>query len=124
MLTFTCSTCHETKAVYSPGNISAPEYGKDDKGNLHCWACCSERKRQRMRDTGRATLYLVRRGDGFAITNWTGGISIEPFRVRIGRHNIARTRYDVWFTFESQSWHGVQYGEMTQICHCHRIKAK
>lgn len=57
--TFTCSTCHETKAVYSLGNASAPEYGKDDKENIHCWACCSEKERQHMCDTGRRRISVV-----------------------------------------------------------------
>jgi hypothetical protein len=40
-----------------------------------------------------------------------------------GRHNIAGVRYDVWFRGpDGHVWWGVQYGDMTQICHCKRTK--
>lgn len=123
----------------SPHSDITRGYGTDSQGNRHCYACCAERDKQQMRDTGKICLYLtyesganMRTDNGcnrFAfgryfdgkLTNWPGSLSI-PCRVRIGQHNIARTRYDVWFVFEGQEWHGVQYGENTQICHCRKTK--
>lgn len=99
-------------------------YGTDDNGRTLCYACCAEGDRKRMRDTGRIILYLCRSQDGtWTISNWPGSLRL-PCGIREGRHNIARTRTDVWFTFEGEDWHGVQYGEMTQLCHCRRIKSR
>lgn len=113
--------------VASPHSEFTTGYGKDEHGKRYCYACCADRDRYQMRCDGRATLYLtcepkmVRTGTG-TLTNWPGSLEI-PCNVRKGRHNMARTRYDVWFSFEGQTWHGVQYGENTQLCHCKRIKS-
>jgi hypothetical protein len=56
------------------------------------------------------------------LTNWPGSLSIQVRRIKTGHHNIAGKRYDVWFTFEGHEWHGVQYGDNTQICHCRKLK--
>ena len=96
-------------------------YGTDrETGKTSCYACCAEHDRDIMRTTGRITLYLC---GNTRLTNWPGSLVIEPYRLRIGRHNIAGKRYDVWFHFEDTKWHGVQYGSNTQICHCRRLKA-
>ncbi len=92
-------------------------YGVAENGDRHCYACCAERDRASMRETGRATLYLTEKG----ITNWPASLCLPVEHRKTGRHNIARKRYDVWFSFEGQHWHGVQYGDNTQIVHCKRI---
>jgi hypothetical protein len=78
-----------------------------------------------MECTGRATLYLAstkeRNPD---ITNWPGTLRFRAFAVLKGRHNIAGTRYDVYFRVNGAEWHGVQYGENTQILHCKRTKVR
>jgi hypothetical protein len=57
------------------------------------------------------------------VTNWPGSLRFNAF-VRRGRHNLAGTRYDLWFTGpENTLWHGVQYGDQTQVCHCKRLKS-
>jgi hypothetical protein len=89
-----------------------------------CYECCATRDKETMRSTGKATLYLTyndgaRRG---YVKNWPGTLCFLG-QVSKSRHNISRTRYDVWFMFEGRVWHGVQYGENTQICHCKRTKA-
>jgi len=103
-------------------------YGRDEQGKTYCYACCAERDREQMRKDGRTTLYLVKETRNglhlHKLTNWPGSLEIGVNYYRRGHHNIARTRYDVWFTFEGDEWHGVQYGEMTQICHCRRLKKK
>jgi len=77
-----------------------------------------------MIQSGRATLYLVKNDAGeWSATNWPGSLRFEIHHVRIGRHNIARTRKDVWFAADGAAWHGVQYGENTQILHCRKVKA-
>jgi hypothetical protein len=74
-----------------------------------------------MKDEGRITLYLT---DDGRVTNWPNSLSFKG-HVSKGRHNIAGTRYDVWFTGpDGHRWHGTQYGDNTQICHCKRTKER
>lgn len=92
-------------------------------GKTTCYECCAKLDAQWMREKGKITLYLTTDGDKATVGNWPGSLKFSAF-VRKGRHNIARTRYDVWFIGPDHAqWHGVQYGENTQICHCRRIKA-
>ena len=70
-----------------------------------------------MRKYGRITLYLCES----EITNWPGSFRMPVTYQRHGRHNIAGTRTDAWFTFEKQSWHGVLYGQNTQLIHCRKV---
>ena len=94
-------------------------YGTDSDGKTACYACCAEKDKERMIQTGRAVLYLSNR----KITNWPGSLSFDVSHISKGRHNIARTRYDAWFTGpDGKNWHAVQYGDMTQIAHCRRVK--
>ena len=69
---------------------------------------------------GRATLYLVKRDGAHFVTDWPSVLSFKA-AVRKGHHNIARYRYDVWFTGpDGAQWHGVTYGEYVAQ---HRRKA-
>jgi hypothetical protein len=104
-------------------------YGTDDKGKTFCYACCAERDKTQMVKDGKTTLYLthvpyLHRFGGFVqgkVTNWPGSLTFMC-GVKQGRHNIASTRYDVWFSDHTGAqWHGVQYGEWTEICHCKRL---
>ena len=99
-------------------------YGTDPiTGKTYCYACCAERDKQYMRDHGEIVLYLCGEPGAYRLTNWPGTLIARPWRVRIGRHNMVGKRYDVWFTFENRRWHGVQYGDNTQLCHCRMISA-
>lgn len=95
----------------------------------------SETDKALMRDAGKITLYLVRGpklppklgSDDRVVAhlvNWDASLSIPTRRIKRSPHNIARYRYDTWFVFEGDVWHGVQYGDMTQLCHCKRTKTK
>jgi hypothetical protein len=86
-----------------------------------------------MIETGKAVLYLTttpnmtpagnRHGDKGTVSNWPGSLKFQTGPVKVGRHNMAGKRYDVWFRGpDGKDWHGVQYGENTQLCHCRRIK--
>ena len=105
-------------------------YGTDEHGKRHCYACCAERDRASMIETGKATLYLTvesesRDGFGGKVTNWPGSLVFRTGRVHKGRHNIAGTRYDAWFKGpDGKEWHAVQYGDNTQIAHCKRVKGR
>lgn len=101
-----------------------------------CYSCCADIDKQKMRDTGKAVLYLdcerwpevrrlnlVNRGCMGSVGNWPGTLKIPCF-TKCGKHNIAGIRYDVWFKFEGYEWWGVCYGENTQLTHCKRTKKK
>lgn len=130
-LALTYPTCDSCRKDCIPSGITDNGYGTYNNGDILCFACCAERDKAVMRKTGRAVLYLksgefpkhyygANYADG-KVVNWPGTLSI-PCRIKKGSHNIAGTRYDVWFIFEGHNWHGVQYGENTQICRCRRLK--
>ena len=119
-------------------------YGVSKDNKRICYACCGLRDRVDMIATGKAVLYLtldegaLHRGhivnmgvDGAMakpgkVSNWPGTLSftVQPGTVKRGRHNFAGNRYDVWFIGpDGANWHGVQYGDNTQLCHCTRIKS-
>ena len=131
--TVICADCGKT--VVRPENNFSTGYGTYPDGRKICFACCGERDKKDMRETGRAVLYftqldrpLIVNGHkpygilNGKITNWPGTLEI-PCRYKYGRHNIARWRFDVWFTFEGQEWHGVNVGD-NQLCKCKRLKSK
>ena len=95
-------------------------YGQDRKGRKHCFACCADRERASMVETGRAVLYLS--VSGREVRDWAGQLRFSAM-IKRGAHNIARTRRDAWFTGpDGYVWHGVQYGEWSEIVHCKRTK--
>lgn len=91
-------------------------------GHTYCFECCGKHDKQRMIEDGRMVLYLSLKDGKWTVSNWPGTL-VFPCRVRKGSHNIAGSRYDVWFSGPDNTyWHGVQYGENTQLCHCKRNK--
>jgi len=118
-------------------------YGITKGGAKHCYACCAEQDREQMRRTDRILLYLSMTGSSLSAsglglarpipghtyygdnkaTNWPGSLSIPVGSIKVGNHNIAGRRYDCWFTFEGREWHGVQYGDYTQLLHCNKLRA-
>ena len=113
---FQCRTCLAMFPMQTEGGTG---YGTDKRGHKHCYACCGKRELASMQRTGKATLYLTSKANVYTVTDWPGSLRFEC-RVRVGRHNIAGKRYDAWFRVDGQLWHGVQYGDNTQILHCKR----
>ena len=121
----------------SPHGEHTTGYGVDLQGRKICWACCADRDRQEMLDKGKIILYLTpanlrdtapngfRGLDGekvsrWQVSNWPGSLKFNAYAKK-GAHNIAGSRYDAWFTGpDGKEWHGVNYGEMSQLCHCKR----
>lgn len=141
---FTCHDCGQIKPVQTTGGTG---YASDGAGNKTCYECCGKADAKYMRDHDRMTLYLAvdheslaanntshefmvrhrihHRNYGWKVTNWPGTLRMNGVTVSKGRHNIAGSRYDCWFTGpDGAKWHGVQYGEMTQILHCRKLKSK
>jgi hypothetical protein len=119
--------CSKCKAVCVPTGCTTG-YGYTASGRKLCFACCAERDKADMVRTGRTTLYLTHEmrpenptAKHGTVGNWPGSLVFHA-TVKKGRHNIASTRYDVWFVGpDGRDWHGVQYGENTQLCHCKRV---
>lgn len=113
----------------SPHSSFTTGYAVDDEGKRHCYKCCADRDRASMVEHGdskRLPLYLIKRSnpDGthaWYVSNWPGSLEYRCYYYRIGCHNIAGNRYDVWFVGPDDFiWHGVQYGGNTEIVHCKR----
>jgi len=95
-------------------------YGYDDNGKTFCYTCCAEQDKATMIKTGKITLYL---NQNLNVGNWPHSLWFPLRYQKTGHHNIAGKRYDVWFNGpDGFVWHGVQYGDMTQLCHCKRTK--
>jgi hypothetical protein len=115
---FHCSVCHLDKPV-TPGPTTG--YAINADGSRTCFDCCAVHDRIRLRDESRVILYW----DGSVVTNWPDTLVIVPDRFRHGRHNIGRTRVDVWFTEEEfgSRWYGVNIGD-NDVLHCRKLKER
>ena len=73
----------------------------------------------------RAVLYLTEEGpEGAVVSNWPGTLKFRVRHKRVGSHNLARRRVDVWFAdSDGREWHGINYGHNSQLCHCRRLRA-
>ena len=113
---FTCADC---------GVCGGTGYAVRDNGDKICYECCAIDDRKYMIEHGRNTLYLVKNAaEQYEITNWPGTLRFRVGTMRKGYHNMAGCRYDVWFVGpDGKTWHGVQYGNNTQICYVKRTKA-
>ena len=136
---FICSKCKKEKIIPSAKETCSVGYavtieGKFKEGELRCYECCAEIDKKQMIETGKITLYLsgkkhqnadskVFAQDYYEISNWPGSLKFTAYLFKEGKHNIARKRFDVWFQGPDRYlWHGIQYGDNTQICHCKRTK--
>lgn len=115
----------QTPKLLDCGHMSTPSqytggYGQDENGKTLCYACCADQDRQYMIEHGKITLFL----SNHQVRNWPGSLVFPTRNIRKGKHNIAHTRYDVWFVGpDNHVWRGVQYGNNTMILHCKRTKA-
>lgn len=125
-----CTGCGR---VVTPGH-----YGENSEG-IFCFDCCAKADLAYMAKHGKITLYLTvdnlpKNAYGLystspsvrtvRVNNWPCSLQFRPSCISVGRHNMAGKRYDVWFRVENDPyvWHGVTYGDNTQICHCKRTK--
>lgn len=117
--TFTCDRCASTNAINVSG---ASGYANTDKGETICYQCCADDDRDYMLKHGKIALYDTNWGPTGtnlgSVSNWCGTLEIPIVRRSRSSHNIARYRYDVWFKYNGHVWHGVRYGDNTQIVHC------
>ena len=116
---FLCARCSMKCSMKGPGGSYGyiGVVGPDDK---ICYPCMARYELDDLLSTGKGILYLGKS----TVTNWTGTLSWPITYQKKGRHNIAGTRYDVWFRVGVEKWYGVQYGENTQVIHCRRLRGK
>lgn len=103
------------------GYTGGTGYGIDSNGRTSCYACCADLESERMRRGEPVVLYLVDKDT--RVTDWPGVLSFPVDRHHKGRHNIARTRVDVWFRACGHNWHGVNIGD-SQAVRCRVVKGK
>lgn len=118
---FICSQCGEHK-IHEDNFTTG--YARDKDDNKVCFACCGlndAKELETMPIKGKTVLYLNTKEK--TLSNWPGTFKIQLHAIRQGRHNIAGKRYDFWFDYKGNEFHGVQYGDNTQISHIKRLKA-
>lgn len=120
----------ETVKCVKCGKICKPDcivagYAVDNEGNKYCYKCAAKKSAQTLRDLpigGKTYLYLVARNNSWSVQDFMGLLSIPVYHVKLGRHNIAGIRYDFWFEYHDNLYHGVVYGRDSQLARIKRIK--
>ena len=115
---FTCSVCNEHK-IHEDNFTTG--YATNKAGEKICFDCCGKQDAAELQNLpigGKTYLYL--NTGKKTLTNWPGTLKIQLHFIRTGKHNIAGKRYDVWFNYAGNHFHGTTYGDMTQICHIKR----
>jgi|CXWK01.1.fsa_nt_gi hypothetical protein len=115
---FTCFQCGQNKTHESPVSTG---YGRDKNDNKICFDCCgiNDAKELTEMPIGAKT---VQYWDGKNIINWPSSLKITPYYTTKGRHNMARTREDIYFRFNGFNFHATQYGNNSQIAHIRKTK--
>lgn len=124
-----CHACADARVLdcgHTPSEHShfTTGYGTRGDGSRHCYACCAQRERAEMLETGRAVLYLTRDADGYKVGNWPDSLTFRAHRVKHAprARGFDADRVDVWFTdVAGAEWHGVNRGG-DQILRCRRLK--
>lgn len=120
-----CNICHTcNQEIVKPCDITTG-YGTNKKGEKFCYSCIGKQDSQYLESLpigGKDTQYLVKRDDGYYITNWPASLEIKCQYVRKGGHNIAGSQYTAYFSYKGKNFIGKKFGENTDICHIKRIK--
>ncbi len=100
------------------------DFGRTPEGTTLCYKCCAEREKRQMQETGKSCLYVsLEKEHRYIVTDWPGILKFQVIAHSVGKHNIAGSRLDVWFRGpDSYIWHGIQYGEFSELCYCTRTK--
>ena len=125
--------CQKCGTVCKPKGIGTG-YGVMD-GKTYCYDCFGIIERDLLIKEGKGILYLSWEQEcepfkkygwcypkNAKISNWPGTFSLPIRAIKVGMHNFTRRRYDVWFKFNDTEWHGVIYGDNTQLCHVRRLR--
>jgi len=118
---FICTVCKEHKKHESDITTG---HATNKAGDKICFDCVKQIDLDslvNLKKGEKICFYLVKEGDKYKVTNWPGTMVLNVDYVRKGKHNMAISRYDIWFTLERHLFHGVQYGENTQVCHIKKL---
>ena len=117
--------CHECGCECKPDGIFAG-YGTDKDGNKFCYECCGKHDKQELENMkiGEKTIQYLHKDDEnkWWVVNFPSSLKLRIWMVHEGRHNIAGIRRDVWFDFNGNNFHGVQYGNFSELCYIRRVK--
>lgn len=114
-------TCYKCKKEIKPDGLGTG-YGIYNN-HKYCYPCCATLDKQNMEKDNKIVLYLSKDNCFYSVSNWPGTLKIKVDYFREGRHNIAGVRRDVWFhDHKGVKWHGVCYGDFTQLLHCRKLK--
>lgn len=118
-----CSWCGDI--ITEPDGGIGSGYALDDDGDIACYACCAKGEEKSMQENGLIDLFLLSNDDDKReVINWPETLRLPVLRYKEGWHITAGIRRDVWFHFNGYVWHGVQYGDEVEICHCRKTKRK
>lgn len=114
--------CHQCGGIFASPDTGGTGYAVDREDRLICYACCGLNDAAELRNMkpGDRTVHYLDGRD--MVTNWPGTLQIKPYSVKHGRHNIGRTRVDVWFMFEGKPFHGVNIGD-NQLLRIRAVKS-
>lgn len=97
-------------------------YGMLENGERVCFACCALDDLARLKETGKADLYLTKKEGQYYVCNWPGTLKIGPVCTKQGHHNIAGKRVDCWVYLDGAIYHGVQLGHWNEVVRIKRTK--
>jgi len=116
------SKCIVCKNTFQPTKIN-PGYGVDNHDHKICLSCCGKLDAKKFKNAKPGDkLFAYYNHETNTISNWPGTFEIKSVGHSHGRHNIARTRISVWFKYEGNCFHGIQYGEDSEILYVKCVK--
>ncbi len=122
---FHCDYCKEDKEYISTTPTGFIKY----HNKTICFGCYTRIDIDNMRITGKGILRLHREDTlpseplRYTMRN-LGTLRLPVNRIITKNYVKHSTRRDIWFDLYDQIWHGVQYGDFTQLCHCRRLKQR
>lgn len=121
---FTCHQCGQEKKHESE---STTGYALDKQSNKICFECCGINDAHELKalPVGRL-LHFYMNTRTKLITNWSGTFQLAVTTIKVSKAKVPNgltiNRYDTWFVYEGNKYHGVQYGDNTMIVHIIRRK--
>ena len=105
---------------------SLPGYGKDRDGNIVCYDCAGKMDADTLESLKPGEwmdLYLVNDVDGnYWVQNWPGSLKFNIYPPPHWQAQSFRNWYDIWFFFRNNRYHGVKYGNNTEIVHIQKVR--
>lgn len=99
-------------------------YGTDKDGKKHCYTCCGEQDKAKLRESGKLSGYLTKEGDSYYFCNWPNSFRIRAYWFRKSYNNFAgrNSRTDVYFKFEGVEYWGFHVGHSHECINIRKVK--